>query len=163
MHLLPPRKKLRTYVHGGDYVSSGSPETFRWMQQKLEEGYQVKTQFLGPGEEFNQQLTILNRIVLWHEHKGIAYEADPRHAELVIDQLNLKEATIACTPGIREEGRTKETHEEMLSEKESTRYRAVIARCNYLAPDRPDIAYAVKEFARAMAKPNEGDMQRLKT
>ena len=52
-------------------------------------------------------------------------------------------------------------HEEALNAKESTRYRAVLARCNYLAPDRFDIAYAVKELARDMANPIEGDMQRL--
>ena len=127
-----------------------------------EQKYQVKTQLLGPGKEHNKQLKVLNRIVTWHGHKGITYEADPRHAELVIEQLSLKDAKIVSTPGTRDEGRTKEVHEETLNEKESTRYRAVIARCNYLAPDRLDIAYAVKELARAMSKPTEGDMQRLK-
>ena len=157
-----PEKRIRTYVHGDDYVSSRRPEALKWMQKKLEEKDQVKTQCLGPGKEESRQFKILIRFVTWHEHKGIAYEADPRHAELVIEQLNLKEAKPVSTPGTREEGRTKEAHDETLSENESTRYRAVIARCNYLSPDRFDIAYAVKELARAMASPTEGDMQRLK-
>ena len=157
-----PVKKIRTYVHGDDYVSSGQPEALKWMQLKLEEKYQVKIQLLGPGEDHSRQLKILNRIVTWHNHKGIVYEADPRHAELVIEQLSLKDAKPVTTLGTREEGRTKEVHEEPLSEKDATRYRVVIARCNYLAPDRPDISYAVKELARAMSKPTEGDMQRLK-
>ena len=50
----------------------------------------------------------------------------------------------------------------MLNAKEATNYRAIAARCNYLAPDRPDIAFIVKELARAMAKPTRGDLQRLK-
>ena len=37
-----------------------------------------------------------------------------------------------------------------------------MARLNYLSPDRPDIAYAVKELARAMSNPNNGDWARLK-
>ena len=94
--------------------------------------------------------------------KGIAYEADPRHAELVIEHLNLKEAKAVSTPGTKEEGRTQEDHEEKLAEKEATKYRAVIARCNYLSADRPDISFAVKELARAMATPTTGDLIRLK-
>ena len=35
-------------------------------------------------------------------------------------------------------------------------------RANYLAPDRPDIAFAVTELAKSMAKPAEGDWTRLK-
>ena len=35
---------------------------------------------------------------------------------------------------------------------EATLYRAVAARLNYLAPDRPDIAFSVKEAARARSK-----------
>ena len=57
----------------------------------------------------------------WHGQKGIAYEADPRHVELVIEQLNLKEANVVSTPGIRDEGRTKEDSEEVLGEKEATK------------------------------------------
>ena len=44
---------------------------------------------------------------------------------------------------------------------EATRFRAVAARANYLAADRPDIQYAVKEICRTMAKPVQGDWQKL--
>ena len=81
--------------------------------------------------------------------------------ELVIEQLSLKDANPVSTPGTRDEGRTKEDHEEKLGEEEATKYRAVIARCNYISPDSPDIAYAVKELAGGMAHPTNGDMQRL--
>ena len=37
-----------------------------------------------------------------------------------------------------------------------------MARLNHLIPDRLDIAYAVKELARAMSKPTNGDWLRLK-
>ena len=149
-------------MHGDDYVGTGTPEALRWMQNKLDAKYQVKTQLLGPGKGQCQQLKILNGVVTLHGQRGITYEADPRHVELVIEQLILKDAKTVSTPGTREEGRSKEDHKEALDEKESTRYRAVIARLNNLSPNRPDIAYAVKGLARAMAKPTNGDMQRLK-
>jgi len=44
---------------------------------------------------------------------------------------------------------------------EATRFRAVAARTNYLSADRPDIQYAVKEICRKMAKPVQGDWQKL--
>ena len=157
-----PEKGIRTYVHGDDYVSTGSPEALKWMQTRLESKYQVKTQMLGFGYDHCKQVKVFNRVVTWHGQAGITYEADPRHVELIIEQLGLQEAKGVLTPGMREEGRTKEEHIERLNQKETTRYRAVIARCNYLAPDRPDIAYAVKELARAMASPTLGDMQRFK-
>ena len=56
----------------------------------------------------------------------------------------------------------KEDDGEPVSEKEAARYRAVIARCNYMSPGRPDIASAVEGLAGAMAKPTNGDVQRLK-
>ena len=34
-----------------------------------------------------------------------------------------------------------------------TQYKSIIARANDLAPDRPDIQFAVKHLAQSMAKP----------
>ena len=45
---------------------------------------------------------------------------------------------------------------------EATLYRAVAARLNYLAPDRPDIAFSVKEAARAMPAPKQSHMKMIK-
>ena len=44
-------------------------------------------------------------------------------------------------------------NDEELEPMEARRYRAVAARLNYLAPDRVDIQFAVKEAARVMSKP----------
>ena len=43
----------------------------------------------------------------WTE-QGIKYEADPRHAEIIIKDLNLDKAKSVTTPGTKEEGRTRE-------------------------------------------------------
>ena len=42
-------------------------------------------------------------------HRGIKYEADRRHAELIIKELELDKNKGVTTPGTKEEGRTKET------------------------------------------------------
>ena len=40
-------------------------------------------------------------------------------------------------------------------------FRAIVARLNYMASDRPDIQYAVKEMARCMSSPKAADWQGL--
>ena len=157
-----PDRNMRTYVHGGDYVSTGLPKDLEWMRKELEKKYQVKTQILGPHEGQQRQITILNRIVTWNNSKGLNYEADPRHVEIVLEQLKMEDAKAVTTPGTRDEGRTTMDNEDKLNEKDATKYRAIVARFNYLSPDRPDIAYAVKELARSMSSPSNGDWLRLK-
>lgn len=77
-------------------------------------------------------------------------------------QAQLDEAKPVSSPGTRDEGRHSDDCDMPLNEKDTTNYRAIVARCNYLAPDRPDVAYAVKELARAMSKPTKGGLQRFK-
>ena len=45
---------------------------------------------------------------------------------------------------------------------DATMYRAVVARCNFLAIDRPDIMFASKECSRCMSKPLNRDWEALK-
>ena len=153
---------IRTYVHGDDYVSTAKPDQLQWMKTQLEKKYIVKTQTLGPGPTDQTQIEICNRIVSWHDTKGIIYEVDPRHVEIIFKQLQLTQAKLVTTPGTKDERRTSEDHKEELGDKEATLYRALMARCNYLSPDRHDISYAATEFARAMSKPTRGDMKRIK-
>ena len=53
-------------------------------------------------------------------------------------------------------------NEQVLDEKQATKFRSAAARCNYLSTDRPDIMYAVKEVCREMSKPTRGAWKKLK-
>ena len=46
-----------------------------------------------------------------------------------------------------------EVEDPPLGPAEARLYRGIAARLNYIAPDRPDIGFAVKESARAMSSP----------
>ncbi len=89
---------------------------------------------------------------------GIEYEPDPRHAELIVEELNLQNAKSVMTLG------EKMTNEESpkLSATDVTRYRSICARTNYLAQDRADITYIAKELCRRMSNPTEADWQAMK-
>lgn len=116
---------------------------------------------LGPEKHHVQQVKISNRIISGDEDKGIVYEADPRHVEILIEQMALQNAKAVTTPGTKEEGTTQEDKDEKLDEQEVSKYRALVARCNYLSPGRPDIAYTVKELARSMSSPSRGNWSQL--
>ena len=47
----------------------------------------------------------------------------------------------------------------LMNSSDATRFRAVVARLNFLSIDRADIQYATKEAARKMARPTNGDWQ----
>ena len=64
------------------------PRQFEWLNGQLERKYQIKIQWLGPGENHSKEVKILNRIVGGDNVKGITFEADPRHVEITTNQLN---------------------------------------------------------------------------
>ena len=72
---------------------------------------------------------------------GYEMEADPRHAELIVEQVTKDGARTTTTPGngLAKEG---EDEKELVGE-QATQYRALAARCNYLSMDRPDMQFAV--------------------
>ena len=51
---------------------------------------------------------------------------------------------------------------ELLDAEQSTTYRALAARANYLALDRPDIGYATKELCRQFQSPTKNSVEQLK-
>ena len=108
-----------------------------------------------------REARILNRIVRWTPY-GWEYEADQRHAELIVKAMGLEECGSVTTPGEGEPTWKMEDNEKHLSEKEATQYRMVAARANYLAADRTDIQYTTKECCRGMATPQVQHLNGLK-
>ena len=106
----------------------------------------------------------LGKVLTWEEH-GVRYEADPRHAELVVKALGLADAKPAVTPGVSGQCDVRDEEDDSnpkLFGEEATAYRAVTARLNFLAQDRTDLQYAVKEVSRYMANPRTKDWEFLK-
>ena len=85
---------------------------------------------MGPELEHAKEIRILNRIVSGNGCKGLIYEVDPRHAEIVVEQLGFQEAKTVSSPGTKDEGRTQDDCNEILEEDEASKYRALVARCN---------------------------------
>ena len=134
---------------------------------------------IGGDEGDSKSAGILNRLVEWVEGKGITYEADPRHAQLLIREIlgEKNNDKPVVTPGVREVADKEEDvlrHIQELKKGKPDaegraasgvvvfRYRSIAARANVLALDRVDIQYAVKEIARKMAAPDDTDEDKLR-
>ena len=202
-----PSRQVSVTVHGDDFTSTGPEAELRWLDRQLRTRFEVKTEFLGPGENHAKQIRVLNRVLTWGT-EGLTYEPDQRHAEIIIQAMNVTKAV--TTPGSRDDTQqagppnvteikntpkpprhcnndhdaaTQQTpydhdatggsrqltlsaltggDEPPLPTQEASVFRALAARANYLAQDRPDVQYAVKEIARRMASPTGHDWALLK-
>ena len=186
-----PERKLRCVVHGDDFTFAGPPAALQWVEQEMKTPFLVKVVGrLGPEAE-NREIRILNRVVRWGD-KGLSYEADPRHVELLLAGL-LGDAKPVTTPGVsgsrsqktatapsrrwvdatdeedcdefkvdEPEGEQDDGSDEPLSPAEASLFRSFAARANYLAMDRPDIAFTAKELCRRMKEPVCRDLVALR-
>ena len=65
---------------------------------------QNNTEIIGRAKGLCKQTRLLNRVLSW-EAGGLVWEPDPRHAELVLEDLELVPGVskVAATPGFKPE------------------------------------------------------------
>jgi len=151
-------RDLIVVVHGDDFTFAGVDEDLEWVHRELEPRILLKkVGVLGADDGDLKELRILNRVLRWMPW-GIAYEADPRHAELLAQALG-SEKVSRSTPGVKTSG---VTEAQPLDPENARLFRAYAARANYLGMDRLDIAFAAKELCRRMSNPDEADLEALR-
>ena len=153
-------------VHGDDVTVKASREDAEWLIQKFTERCVVQTQMIGEAADLNKQLQILNRTVRWSS-RGLWIEADRRRVKDVIKALGLEGASPAPTPGVVAKGETRVEDNDgsvdpELGQEETTMFRAVAARLNYLSQDRPDITFATMKLCSKMSRPDAQDLKNMK-
>ena len=154
-------RNILTSVHSDDFTTAGSKKNLDWLKQQLRSKYELKEGArLGAGVEDDKEGRVLNRVVRWTP-QGTTYEADPRQHEKLIAELGLEGARSVSTPVVRPSPSALAEDCE-LEAKKTTHFRGLAARCNYLAADRPDCAYAAKEICRWMSAPTDLGLQGLK-
>ena len=155
-----PLRKLRTMVHGDDFVTVGSGCQLKWMQKVLESKFETKTNIIGPEVNDEKAVRVLNRIITYTP-SGIEYEADQRHVESMVKDMNMEQAKTLSVAGSDDPDHS-ETSETPLNRHYESIYRSVVAKGNYLAADRPDMQFATKECAKGMSAPTECHWTKLK-
>ena len=80
------QRTIKVAVHGDDFVSEGVKKELVWMDKALGKELSIKTEILVPDAGEAKELRVLNRMIKW-ESTGITWEADPRHAEMIVEKL----------------------------------------------------------------------------
>ena len=79
---------------------------------------------VGPGPQDVREAKILNRIVRFGD-RAVEYEADQRHAELIVQALNLMGEKAVATPGERRGQKVRDGDEVKLGPYQASQFRAV--------------------------------------
>jgi hypothetical protein len=149
-------------VHGDDFVLSGCAAALDEVKARMHEHFLLKELGrLGGGPGELRELRVLNRILRWTP-AGLKYEADPRHAEILIRGVAGAERALSA-PGTHSkdfEDPSADAEAE-LPDTVARLFRSFAARANYLALDRPDLAQATKELCRRMSAPRAADLRAL--
>ncbi|CAE8604343.1 unnamed protein product [Polarella glacialis] len=141
-------------VHGDDFFATGAPDDLDWFEKALLKTFEGKVK--GRLTQADDELRILNRIVR-RTDAGYEWEADQRHAEMLIKSAGLDhESRPLSAPGRKLTSKELEVEPELLGDWEATSFRAMAARANFLASDRPDTAFAVKELSRDVGPDDTG-------
>ena len=149
---------IRLLVHSDDFVALADDAGQTYLQDVLQKKYELRVDgSIGYGEQ-RQEFTVLNRVVSFCEKTGtITYEPDLRHAEMVLEQLDLEKCKPVKTPGEKQSAQDVATRMSLppVPPDRVSFYRSLVMRIAFLSQDRPDLSEATKCLARRMAGPNE--------
>ena len=120
-------RDIATLVHGDDFVSGGDRKALSWLDSRLRQRFEIKTHIIGTGEGELGEHRILGRVVR-ATSSGWEYEADPRHAEVLIKALRLESANGVKSPGEEAKAWLEEENGEPLPQQEAREYRGLAAR-----------------------------------
>ena len=150
-------RSLRLNVHGDDFTVVGSYNELKWLESELGKVWTVETRGIlaRPGSGLPgviHHISVLNRLISW-TNEGIEMEADPRHVDLVLEQLGLEKGASVTTPlvKVKEEDRD----DTVLGAEEAATYRSIAMRIGYLSMDRPDMLRTVRELAKGRKEPQQ--------
>ena len=92
--------EVAVMVHGDDYLCSGPESSLIKLRKKLAEAFEIKSSLIGEADHLNKETKTMNCLVRVPKN-GWEIEADPRHGELIIKELELEKAKGANHPGRR--------------------------------------------------------------
>ena len=152
-------------VHGDDMIVLADDDEISRFINLMKAKYQLTVRaILGDSPKDQQSVKILNRYIkLSLDRNGdyvLEYEADPRHAEMIIKDLKLENAKSVATPGVKKT--LKDLESPILPRSQHTAFRSLTMRACYLGQDRTDIQFAAKELARDNQTPTEASFAALK-
>ena len=143
-------------THGDDFVLTGPTEKLVEFERKMTSVYPIKAKIISHGSPKN--IKTLNR--LHWGNRGIVYQHDPRHVDVLVKDFGLEHRNSVqtpATPDVMEEGES-----EPSSQVQHQQNRSQVTRCLYLSQDRADMTFIVNELCQKMSSPNQQSLAKLK-
>lgn len=104
MHITPPTVGHQSVLLHGGYVASAADPELKWFAREMQNQYECKAQISGPERGDDTSANILNMKITWQTKRNedmIIYEADPRHAEIIIKERGLENARSLSSPAVK--------------------------------------------------------------
>jgi hypothetical protein len=140
-------------VHADDLLLTASPERLR---QALEAEMSIKW-----GDEVGADRWIIYLGKEWRRTpKGFMTRVPRKYFEKMLEKQGMLGCRPAVTPFVQ--GDAAHDPETKVSEHEAHVFRSVVGQLMWVLPERPDLAYPVKELARKVSGPTTADWARLK-
>ena len=94
---------ISLFVHGDDFVASGPRVKLEWVRDQLGQIWKLNSKIVGNDDDLPKDLRIFNRLIRWHKDIGISYEPDPRHVQIIIQQMKVGTLMPLSAPGLKAE------------------------------------------------------------
>ena len=131
-------RNLHVVVNGDDFTCLGPKQDINWYEGELASRFEIKRRgHIGESDGCIPEIRILNRILRLTE-SGLRYEADPRHAEMLVRALDLQSSSSVLTPGVKEDNDATNYEANLIDEKDAN----VMMHSDVM--DEPEIIAVIK-------------------
>ena len=159
-----PDRDITLSCHGDDFLAEGESDDLDWLDEIMVKNFETKVlPRIGDPAAGGQVAsgTHLRRIIKWTD-KGFTWEADPKHAQVIVKELGLEGAKGVDSPSSTDTGKNQRNLDAELDSDEASKFRQLAGTALYLSLDRPSIQFAVSEIASGMSKPTVLHQLKLK-
>ena len=152
-----PALDISCELHMDDIYGCGPPEAVKKFLAQLHEEIEMKSEIHMPG---GKPYYHLKRKRTYGKDGSLLIQSDAKHLTSLKKLLHLEGAKGAVTPAVA--GGSSYAHGEVkLSEEDAKKFKTAVGTLMYLAPDRPDCQFAIRELTKNLKEPKVMDMQSL--
>ena len=144
-------------VHADDFLVAVPVEKEEWIRRELDRLFTIKWTGEINEDHWERYLGKLWRVV----DDAVQVRVDSTFYEGILEQMRMNECKPALTPCVSLSELRKDAAEP-ISDVAAELYRTVVGKCMWVAPQRPDISFTVKELARYVRSPTQTQWTMLK-
>ena len=147
--------------HGDDTLAVGTEASIEWFRDELRKGFECNVQpLVGVSDRLAKEAKFTKRIIRCVPTEGWQFEGDSKHVQSLLQWYGCENAKPAATTGAKAAPTTVDA--EPLGSQAHGDYRSTAGLLQYVAGDRFDIKFAVKEITRDAAAPTLESQAKIK-